>query len=412
MSRSTRWWSACLLTAALAAAVGAVGPLGAAAETSPPTLVTCVSSHGPAWAYEGETGDEWRFIASPNVPCLEQRRFIGLLAPRILSTGSVDVVRFTTADGWSCLTGRTLALGYCNSRAGGESKIVFVVPTSRSGRVLKDALVGGGATAVLGPLIGNGTATGGRGTDDEPRALGPTPCTARAGSFWNRTLAEGNMWVAYAGGGITCLAAQGWIVDVSARMSSTTRPVEFDGGDGWRCIVGPNATRQGSRVGACARTTNWRTSLEPRFAVIAGGVPGAVRTRLASRGYDAAVWEIAGAAPASFALPRTCTAKGMAWRVGSSSGNRWLVGASGGYPCAVAASAAAKLLARTQNATADATNLKGVRDAWSCRFTAATRTTRCTWNGGDAPRGRRALRLAFTPDRTGGQAIVSAALAS
>lgn len=409
--RTTIRWT-CTIAAGLVStviAVGLLGSPGASAGTTAEALRFCGTFNGPAWTYDGVTDDEWRFIASENVPCFEQRPWIRLLAPRIQSTGTADVVRFN--DGaWSCLTARTLALGYCNSRAGAEARIVFVMPASPSTRALKDALVARGAGAVLGPVIGSGTASGPRGNDDEPQALRVSSCTARPGSYWNRTLATGNLWLSYAGGGITCLAAQGWVIDVSGRMSSSPNPVRFDGGDGWRCIIGANAARLGKRVGACARTTNWRTSLEPRFAVIAGGVTSIERTLLLSTGYDAALWLIAGQSPPSFSEPRTCTTKGVSWRIGTSTGNSWLVGTSGGYPCPVAAAAAATLLERTRTATADQTNLKGVRDKWSCRFVAASRTTSCTWSGSNVPTSRRHMRIVFTPVRAGAATIVDAAL--
>jgi hypothetical protein len=195
-------------------------------------------------------------------------------------------------------------------------------------------------------------------------------------------------------------------------MPTGTTPRQFDGGDGWHCTAGPNASRQGTRIGACARRTNWRTSLEPRFSVIAGGVTGDVRSGLTARGYDQAMWEIAGASASSFSAPQRCGHKGVTWTVAGVRGNRWLVGTSGGYPCVVASAAGDKLLARTQTRTSDTTMLKGVRDVWRCRFTAATRTTECSWNGvSRVPSGRRALKLVFTPERSGGQAIVNAALA-
>lgn len=409
MRRPIRW--NCTIAVGVAVAAIAVGLLGsprAGAGTAADPLRSCGTFNGPSWTYDGVTDDEWRFIATENVPCFEQRPWIRLLAPRIMSTGTVDVVRFNSGT-WSCLTARTLALGYCNSLAG-EARLVFVMPASPSTRVLKDALVAGGAGSVLGPVIGSGTPSGPRGADDEPQALRPSSCTARPGSYWNRTLATGNLWLTYAGGGITCLAAQGWVSDVSGRLSSSPNPVQFNGGDGWRCIIGPNAARLGKRVGACARTTNWRTSLEPRAAIIAGGVTSIERTLLLSTGYDAALWLIAGQSPPSFSEPRTCSTKGVSWRVGSSTGNRWLVGAAGGYPCPVAAAAAAKLLERTRTATADQTNLKGVRDKWSCRFVAVSRTTACTWSGSNVPRSRRHMRMVFTPVRSGAAAIVDAAL--
>jgi hypothetical protein len=367
---------------------------------------------GPTWSQGGETGTRWNFIASANVLCREGRRYVDLLAPRIVSSGTVDVQRFASSDGWSCLTGRSLGLGYCNRGVGGEARIVFVVADSTQGRALGSALRAGGAGAVLGPVIGSGSGSGGAIDLDDEEAKQPTPCTARPGSPWSRTATAGNMWLSYAGGGITCLAAQGWVIDVSARMPLGTAPREFDGGDGWHCLAGPNASPRGSRIGACARRTNWRTSLEPRHAVIAGGLTTDLRSQLAAYGYDGAVWQLAGASAPATSQPRTCSHKGLVWRVGAASGNRWLVGAAGGYPCSVASSAATRLLAVTQDATADRTLRKGVRDAWRCQFTASTRTTACTWSGvSRIPSGRRALTLVFTPERSGAAAIVNAALA-
>ena len=411
MRRIARWFSLGLVAAAsLAVGDDLPGPRAASAATSP-TLRTCSTYSGPAWQQGAESGTRWVFVASEGLLCRDGRHWVNVLAPRIASTGTVDVQRFASGT-WSCLTGRSLGLGFCTSREGGTARTLFVTTDSRQGQALRDALRAGGTSSVLGPLVGNGSASGGTIDLDGEEPLLPSPCTARPGSRWSRTAPDGDMWLSYAGGGITCLAAQGWVIDVSARMPVGTTPRQFEGGDSWHCIAGPNASSQGTRIGACARRANWRTSLEPRFSVIAGGVTMAVRSGLTARGYDQAIWEIAGASAPSFSLPQRCGHKGVVWHVGGVAGNRWLVGTSGGYPCPVASAAAAKLLARTESRTSDTTMLKGVRDAWRCHFVASTRTTTCTWNGvARVPSGRRALKLVFTPERTGGAAIVTAALA-
>ena len=339
----------CVAAAALVAGAELPAPASALAATEP-TFAACPALAGPGWTLGGESGSRWLFSRSAGMACSTGRRFVDLLGPRVASSGTVDVQRFTTSDGWACLAGRSLGLGLCTSRAGGTSRTVFVVTDSRQGQALLAALNAGGSSTVLGPLLGSGGGSGGLiDLDSEQDAVEPTPCTPRPGSAWSRTAQGGNMWHSWAGGGITCLAAQGWVIDVSARMPLGPSPRLFDGGDGWRCLAGPTAGGQRPRAARRRLRANDELAHLARAALLRDRGRGVERRARAAhrprlRRRDLGDRGCIGTAASAV---QRCGHKGLVWQIGAARGNTWLVGTSGGYPCVVAASAAVKLLAQT-----------------------------------------------------------------
>lgn len=397
-----------LVTPAIAVAALALAALSASAATSPGALVDCGTAISAQWRQGADSSTKWVVLATRNLRCVAARSWVADLAPKAASSGTVDVVRFAGGDGWACLAGRSLLLGMCTSRdpAGTGNRVVMVIAASRANEFLIEGLASGSpsAAAALTGLTGSGGSTGGLTVSALRGRTGraPTACVVTTGPAWRMGPRSGTQWRVYAGGGLTCLAAQGWLADLGSRLARHAggAPAAFDGGDGWRCVVGKDAA-----VGACARGRTPREQggdVELKYVVVAPvGADEAVLRRIASHGYDAGIRTLFYPSARVGSFERCGSWKGVSWRASSATGNRWRLGVAGGYPCASALASAPTLAGWSVADTG--TRDVGVRGAWSCRSTAASLQTVCTWDGPSPSDGRThaKLRIALVADRTG-----------
>jgi hypothetical protein len=409
MSRSRRLSIIPGLLGLLVVAIFLVGS-GSGRAAAAAAFTDCGSAVGARWQQGRDSGVKWHVLATPNFRCVGARGWVADLSARSASTGTVDTVRFAGGSGWSCFAGRSLLLGMCVSRdpAGGSDRVVIVLGASPANQFLFDGFKAGSAsaTSALTGLLGSGgsgsglTVTALRGRTGRA----PAVCTTIAGPGWRIVPQSGSTWRVYAGGGLKCLAAQGWVADLGARLATHRggAPLEFDGGDGWRCVVGT----QNAYVGTCGRPRSAREpggDLELKYVtVVPAGVQEALVARVASNGFDAAVRTLFYPVSAEGAFRRCGGWKGASWRAGGVTSDRWLYGVAGGYPCRPTIGFLSTLATWAKNDTG--TRNVGVAGDWQCRSTAASLQTVCTWNGPPPASDRREhapLRVAIVADRAG-----------
>lgn len=370
-----------MLVAALVCVLALTPGLAEARPADDPfrQFVDCGPASGASWRLGTETGTRWRVLATPQVRCAQAMTLFAGVTSRVASRGAVDIVTYAGAPGWSCTAGRSFGYGLCTLHTSVLDHYVLIGAEARATEpLLRDVRAGTGIVSVLRWFTGSRPMWTPPTDSDAPPAQPPTACTPTTGALWSRTApAGGNQWFTYTGGGMTCVAAQGWVADVSARiMRRTSGIVEFDGGDGWRCLLGSAELR----IGACARRSPQRTDLEPAWVVVLGGQTLDVRTPILGLGYDSALWHLAQRASASYRAARLCAAlaPGVTWNVDGVTGDSWLVGTIGGYPCEVAKGVAERLARQTRG---DMTRGVGIRTSWACTSTRATASITCTWKG-------------------------------
>ena len=274
--------------AALAAASMALARPSAAAPaaifcgqtgTGPAAALATVG--GAAWLREGASAkDRWYALASSSMRCDAVRALVAVVTARATSRGTVAQVAFVV-DGWRCTADRDLKVGSCSVLLKGAARYVAVFPQNDYGQVsaltiyrgildLRDVAPTAEAPAGAGPS-----------TPDPPadaaayRGQVAQRCTPVAGARWafpERTPAgwtgtrpfprgrSGDQWRVWALGGISCLAAQGWVADLSPRVVR-----DFTGLGGlrtesqWSCVTGGGELP----VGLCQRFTEPPRPIRP-----------------------------------------------------------------------------------------------------------------------------------------------------
>lgn len=330
-------WRMLLVAALLSAAILGIagGWTPAAPAATAPSTTDCDAVRGAPFDAPEGTIEKWLLIVA-GTSCETGRSLVAQLTRRVTSSGTVDQVVFRLGD-WSCSASRRSLIGGCSTLVKGAARYVIVLGAFTTNEIIKQQALRG--TIRLDTLAPRPTTTETPAPTDGRLIPPPVRCSPVAGAPWvmpppaRRT---GTRWVVYAGGGLSCLAAQGWVADLSPRIPGRRTGVVGDFIDGdWQCWT----SGAGLLLGTCVRATSPRGPFDFRGVVIApDGYQEGLPEGVVSFGFESALTELyrRRAADQSYLVaPRECgirTVAGARWSNGAESTTRWLVGVRA-YPC-------------------------------------------------------------------------------
>jgi hypothetical protein len=372
-----------LLVALVAAAVLGSPVTDARARASVERVLLCSASggftnavaplEGAAWTTSALSGTGWYLLADRATVCAHARGLLPELSRRSASRGTAGRVVFPLPGGWTCAASRAALQAGCSRLVKGQARyVVAIAATGGAGELTARILLDGDADArSFAPAPSSGS------TPSEParRAAPGEECSPVRGRAWSvgtgARRPEGSTWRVAAVGGLSCLAARGWVDDLTARMPGGTRRhvVDFDGGDGWRCRTSDPPLL----LGVCARANGARGPLDFRGVVVAPAL-----NQPSLRGLPLTIEEAVAAIsdsrpdPRREGRPALCSEglfPGKRWTVGSQSGTRWLIAQRGGYPCQLSLGAAKAVLLEWALAEPGTRTTAGVAGSWTCTRT-------------------------------------------
>ncbi|MFN0156203.1 MAG: hypothetical protein ACKVUT_17655 [Gaiella sp.] len=339
-----------------------------------PPAIDCGTSPGAAFNVGGASGSTWYVLVSVGTTCETGRQLVAGLTRRVVSSGTTDQVAFRLGD-WSCAVTRSGVLGGCSARIKGTARYVVVLGVSTTNEIIRGQLLGNTIRLdTIAPFPADPAPPPPPAPGGSYRGATPVRCTSVPGKPWQTPLPDrvaGNRWAVYAVGGLSCLAAQGWVADVTPRLPGRREGAggDFFGDSGWHCWT----SGAGLLLATCARGTNPRGPLDPRGVVI---VPDGFQRVLQGKNFSGSV-ELALSViydrrrpdQSELVDPRSCGPQnipGARWTLSKQSGTRWLVGVRGGYPCSLVQAPMLTQLGEWAVAPAGSTRRSGVAGAWRC----------------------------------------------